>query len=266
MINFKKLNSVKDILPLRKQYYNSLLRSMEDYHDIVHIITASYFGVYSNDVLIGYYSISNNNNLLSQFYIIDEYKTLNEKVFSMIIEEKSIEGAIVCSIEPIFLSLAMGVAKEISIDSYLFYDFNLNGLMKKYDSLNFILAKGEQIEKIKVFYMKNLEEKDESIDSYLLGLVANDELFVLCDGNEILGVGEYRKSNIFPGTVNLGIVVNKSYRNRGYGSYIMYKLLEKSITRGHKAICSCDFDNIASNKALVKAGFISRHKVFKVIF
>ncbi|WP_454054517.1 GNAT family N-acetyltransferase [Clostridium sp. Marseille-Q7071] len=266
MINFKKLDSVRDILPLRKEYYNSLLKPMEDYHDVVHIITASYFGIYLNDKLIGYYSISNNNNLLSQFYIIDEYKALSEKIFSMIIEEESIEGAIVCSVEPIFLSLTMGMAKEISIDSYLFYDFNLNSFMKKYDSLDFILAKGEQIEKIKEFYMKNLEDKDECIDSYLLGLVANDELFVLCDDSEILGVGEYRKSNIFPGTVNLGIVVNKSYRNRGYGSYIMYKLLEKSLIREHRAICSCDFDNIASNKALVKAGFISRHKVFKVIF
>ena len=126
MINFKKLDSVKDVLPLRKLYYSSLLKPMEDYHDIVHIITAKYFGIYLNDNLIGYYSISNNNNLLSQFYIVDDYKNLNEKIFSMVIEDYNISGAIVCSIEKDFLSLAMGIAREVSIDSYLFYDFNLN--------------------------------------------------------------------------------------------------------------------------------------------
>lgn len=266
MIDFRRLNSVKDILFFRKQYYSSLIKPMEDYHDIVHIITANYFGIYLDDRLIGYYSISNNNNLLSQFYIVDDYNNLNEKIFSMVVDKDNISGAIVSSIEPDFLSLAMGIAREVSIDSYLFYDFNLNNFVCEYDNLNFILAKREQIREIKEFYMKNLEESDEYIDSYLSGLILNDSLLVLCDDNDILGVGEYRKSNIFPGTVNLGIVVNEPYRNRGYGSYIMRKLLEKSLIEEHIAICSCDFDNIASKKALIKAGFISRHKVFKVLF
>ena len=225
-----------------------------------------YFGIYLNDNLIGYYSISNNNNLLSQFYIVDDYKNLNEKIFSMVIEDYNISGAIVCSIEKDFLSLAMGIAREVSIDSYLFYDFNLNNFVSEYDNLNFTLAKKEEIKEVKKFYMKNLNENDEYIDNYLSGLILNDGLFLLCDDNDILGVGEYRKSNIFPGTVNLGIVVNQPYRNRGYGSYIMGKLLEKSLIREDIAICSCDFDNIPSKKALIKAGLTSRHKVIKVVF
>ena len=89
--------------------------------------------------------------------------------------------------------------------------------VSEYDNLNFTLAKKEEIKEVKKFYMKNLNENDEYIDNYLSGLILNDGLFLLCDDNDILGVGEYRKSNIFPGTVNLGIVVNQPYRNRGYG-------------------------------------------------
>ena len=69
--------------------------------------------------------------------------------------------------------------------------------------------------------------------------------------------GECIPSQKQPPYADLGMVVARSYRGRGLGSFLLTRLKKHCYEAGWKPICSCEASNRASKKAIEKAGFLS---------
>ena len=63
--------------------------------------------------------------------------------------------------------------------------------------------------------------------------------------------------------VDIGMVVAPAFRGRGYGAEIVRDLKARCHDLKQRPICGCDIDNIASQRTLERAGFVSRHNLLE---
>lgn len=59
------------------------------------------------------------------------------------------------------------------------------------------------------------------------------------------------------------MLVLSTHRNLGLGTYVASHLKHLCLVRGDRPIAGCDFENIASKKALEAAGFQTQHQLFE---
>ena len=116
------------------------------------------------------------------------------------------------------------------------------------------------------FYRANTEGSGEWIEAFLHERLDREELFALYDQQTLVATGECIPSQKQTPYADLGMVVAQSYRGRGLGSAMLTHLKQHCYEAGWKPICSCAADNHASKKAIEKAGFISEHRMVKVLF
>lgn len=57
------------------------------------------------------------------------------------------------------------------------------------------------------------------------------------------------------------MIVAEEHRCKGVGNYILARAKAFCYERGAVPICSCEAGNIGSKKAIIKAGFVSRHRI-----
>lgn len=98
------------------------------------------------------------------------------------------------------------------------------------------------------------------IESYIHhdGLI----IYEMIDGN-IIGAGVVKRVITDLDDFDIGMVIHSGMRQRGYGTYIVSHLKSYCLTNGWRPICGCSIDNIASQKTLERAGFVSRHRLIK---
>jgi len=97
-------------------------------------------------------------------------------------------------------------------------------------------------------------------------LIARGELFVLRRDDRWIGFGECRKSDTQANVTDVGVLVHPEERGRKWASYILSLLVKAGRSDGAKIICSTTVENIASQKAILSAGFVSRNRILVVDF
>ena len=104
------------------------------------------------------------------------------------------------------------------------------------------------------------------LTGYIANLVARGELFALRRGGELIGTGECRVSETQPPYADLGVIVGRDHRRQGVASHILRWLKDHCYGRDLDPICSTTVDNIGAQKAIVRAGFLSRQRMVEVSF
>ncbi len=66
--------------------------------------------------------------------------------------------------------------------------------------------------------------------------------------------------------VDLGMMVAESRRGNGYGAHIIARMRDDALAHGQTPICGCAARNIASWRALLKAGFVDDHRLLRIEF
>jgi predicted acetyltransferase len=160
-----------------------------------------------------------------------------------------------------FMALCLDYQKSISVDSYLFIDNEkVKYELDNFRDVSFRLGEKSDIETIK-------NKCDSAFEGYYEDLIKNDQLFVLYDGNNLLGIGEFRIIKTHGGKYgDIGMHVVEVYYRKGIGTYIMIQLKEHCYSRSLIPMASCDVQNIASKRTLEKWGFITNHRIICVNF
>ena len=73
---------------------------------------------------------------------------------------------------------------------------------------------------------------------YSGNLIERNELFVLTQGDEWLGLGELRRSDSQEGVADLGMMVAPVHRKKGWATVILTRLNTLCTKEGLQAICS----------------------------
>jgi GNAT superfamily N-acetyltransferase len=98
---------------------------------------------------------------------------------------------------------------------------------------------------------------------------AEIEVYILSDGLMIyeardgatVGAGVLKRVIADRDDIDIGMVVHPEHRRRGHGAYIVSHLKSYCLARGWRPICGSSIENVASQRALERAGFASRHRL-----
>ena len=103
------------------------------------------------------------------------------------------------------------------------------------------------------FYCLNTEQ--QLVAFYLAQQYANAG-----ERGHLIATSECRISTTQPPYTDVGMVVAEAYRCKGVGTYMLARTKIFCYERETRPICSCKADNLGSKKAIIKAGFASRHR------
>jgi GNAT superfamily N-acetyltransferase len=64
--------------------------------------------------------------------------------------------------------------------------------------------------------------------------------------------------------VDVGMVTAPAHRGRGFGTAVVAAVKAACIARGLHPVCGCAADNVASRRALERAGFVAEHRLLTI--
>jgi len=265
MITCMQLEHSAVIQQLRDDYLRTLTAPMDGMWENAIIAHATFWEIQDQEQRGGYFCLDADQNLL-RFHLLENYLDRAQEIFQQIISTHNIQHALASTIEPLYFSLCLDVQKNTTPHSYLFRDNQPRELSSGLSKSLFRKAERRELAGIVRFYQANTEGPGEWIEPFLNARLQREELFVLYDQQTLVATGECIPSQKQPPYADLGMVVARSYRGRGVGSFLLTQLKKHCYEMGWKPICSCEASNRASKRAIEKAGFISEQRIVKVTF
>ncbi|MEM7347591.1 MAG: GNAT family N-acetyltransferase [Chloroflexota bacterium] len=247
-----------DISNLVDDYIQTLSSPIESFLEY-HILNSQLYVISSPlSETVGYFGIYK-EKLLTQFYLCASDLKEGQTIFSEILSHYAVETAFIPTCDELFLSYALDQETTFSKQAYFFQDNKESGMkIEGYQDAEFrraTLADVADIRQISGDYFDELEES-----------VTRDELFVLRDGDILLGIGVSEMGRILKGYSSVGMFVNEQFRRRGIGRNIILRLKEWSYAQGQIPVAGCNYYNINSKKTLESAGMITKTRLLKVEF
>jgi GNAT superfamily N-acetyltransferase len=265
MITCIQLKHSDAIQQLRDDYLRTLVAPMDGMWESTVIAQATFWEIQDREQHAGYFCIGSDNELL-RFHLWENYQDRAQEIFRWIVSTYGIQHAIVSTIEPLYFSLCLDIQRSITLHSYLFRDNQRKDLSSGLGKSIFRKAEKSELDDMVRFYQANTEGSGEWIETFLNAHLNREELFVLYDQHTLVAAGECIPSQKQLPYADLGMVVARSYRGRGVGSFLLTQLKKHCYEAGWKPICSCEVSNRASKKAIEKAGFLSEQRMVKITF
>ena len=263
MITCIQLDRSDIIQQRRDDYLLTLIAPMDGMWESTVISHATFWEIQDQKQYVGHFCIDSNNYLL-RFHLLEAYQAQAQEIFRWIISTHNIRHAIASTIEPLYFSLCLDFQRSIEPHTYLFRDNTRVELSSCPSNSLFRKAEKRELDAISRFYHANTEGSGEWIETFLHERLSHEELFVLYDREALVATGECIPSQKQPPYADLGMIVAQSYRGKGLGSSMLIQLKQHCYETGWKPICSCAADNLASKKAIEKAGFISEHRMVRI--
>ena len=260
-MNFIKTEDTALIAEFRKELYRRFTTAIDGMWEAAYIASAQAYLVEDAGLTIGYCCIDSKKNLV-QIFLRSEYNDLMTSVVHNLIELKLISSAQLSSIDPISFNACLFHSKSIQTNTFCFQYSNKQS--EQEPVLNLELVSKEDSPGI-ITYFKNQIGFDDNF-GYTENLVERKELYMIKDSENIIATGECRLSDSQPDFADLGVIINKAHQRKGLGSKVLYQLAQKAQKAKRQPVCSTTHDNIASKKAIEKAGFYCSHIIFDIHF
>lgn len=266
MLTCSQLEQSTIIQDISDDYLRTLTAPMDGMWVSAIIPAATFWEIQADGQRAGYFCLDADHCLV-RFHLWENYQYRAREIFQWIISMHTIQQAIASTIEPLYFSLCLDFQHHMIPHTYLFHDTDaLLPLNTGIEDVAFRKAAKGDLDDIVRFYQANTEGPDEWIHGFLRRRLERDELFVLSDQQNLVATGECILSQQQTPYADLGMVVAQAYRSRGLGSFMLTQLKKYCYETGLKPICSCEVTNLASKKAIEKAGFISVQRIMKVEF
>ena len=250
---------------MRDDYLRALVAPMDGMWESAVIAHAAFWEIRVREQHAGYFCIGADNVLL-RFHLEEVYLDRAQEIFRWIVSTFGAQHAIVSTIEPLYFALCLDVQSSLTPHSYLFRDHRRVELSSGLSKSIFRQAEVSELASVMRFYQAHTEGSGAWIEAFLDARLTREELFILYDQQTLVAAGECIPSQKQAPYADLGMVVARSYRGRGLGSFMLTQLKNRCYEAGWKPICSCEVANRASKRAIEKAGFVSEQRMVKVAF
>ena len=260
--HFNKITDTNILSHLKAEWQKSLVAPQDDMWESF-TDSATHWEISHKDKIIGYACV-NDENCLLQFFVLPICMPKGVSILKQFIDHQNIASAMIGTNNPMSLSIAMHIQKSVKVHTYLFTDI-LKTETDKVDG-TFRVVESQELETIVDFYHESIGAPKGWLNGYLGNLVEKSEVFVLTNGDKILGACEIRKSESNPKVAGVGMVVSSEHRKKGIGTFLLGKAKEKAIAWNRLPICSCEKDNVGSLKSIERNGFRSMHQMLLITF
>jgi len=269
MISFEPCADSSSILDMKAAWLRSVTAPFDGMWETGFIDPAPHFLIQVNGDLAGYYVVNDEGALL-QFFLVPEHAGKGKEIFGEVIGQDSIKSAIVQTIDSLFLSLCLDSHLNLSVHTYLYqHELQVDAVHPSSEGTVLESADLADLDRVNDFQIACLggnEELRSWLQGYSNNLIKRSELYVLARDSKWIGLGEYRKSDSQTNIVDVGVMVHPDHRGNRWAAYILSLLAEQGRSNGHEIICSTTVDNLASQKAISGAGFVSRNRILCVQF
>jgi predicted acetyltransferase len=260
-MEFKITQDIDIVNEFRTQLYQHLSFPIDAMWELLYIASSKNFLISNQDKNIGYCCIDANDNLL-QLFLKKEFNGKMNAVLKSLIDKKLIVSASLSSNEPIAFNTCLLYSKSIQPNTFCFQ--HINSKIETNSSLNIELVSETDIPEIKSF-LKEQVGMDDTF-GYTKNLVDRQELYFIKEANDIIATSECRWSDTQLEIADIGIIVNKNHQGKGIATQVLQLQVNRAIEAKRKPICSTTIDNIASQKAIEKAGFYCSNIIFDIQF
>ncbi len=258
MIELRKVESPAAAEALAASYFEGLAAPIDGFWQYVVVGGADFFEILADGAAAGHAAVAR-GKALAQFAVDARHRAREGELFDRVLSSGVAASASVSTKEPEFLSLCLDRQKGLEVDCLL---FEAEGGAEGSAAAPVALRAGaeEDIAAVRLAC-------EPAFDGYYEELVAKGQLYVAHDGGKLLGIGELRRLPTHGGAyADLGVHVAEESRGRGVGTGIIAGLKALCAGRGLRPIASCNASNLASRRALEKAGFRAAHRIVNVRF
>lgn len=254
-----KLKVIRTSTPIsaerRELHLKSLAYSQELYIENLVPDAASY-EIYDDTKLVGYALVSSEKTII-EFHIDPDANGSANEALSQLVSVSKATNALCKSFDDLFVTACSNLNWRFEPGGLLFRRFE-----KSSNTLSNIQHEPATTEDINAI----LEMHDgffEGTSEILTYLEPNARLFKYHIQNEFVGCGITKQINASFDFYDIGYVVKKSHRRKGIATHIAVHLKEYCLAQGWNPVAGCNISNIASQKTLQNAGFISEHTILR---
>jgi GNAT superfamily N-acetyltransferase len=264
------MNNGFDNITITLSEFNSIHKFILDYYTANNITVDSFwesevtgsnfYTIKYKDEIIGYFGIKQ-KTVLCLFNVFEKYRNRSQKIFETVKRYEEVMQALVPTGDEYFLSLCLDNYVRIEKQAYFsrYVDENKPSEIK---NLEFILADVEKDAAILDIchdflkdIIRDIKEKAEK-----------PEIYIVKDGNEVIGFGVVEYHKIVTGYGSSGMIVREEYRRQGYGANILNGLKGIIKRKGYTAVSGCWYYNHNSLKTMESAGGYSKTRLLRIYF
>lgn len=258
-MKFTPAEDPAQIEAFRRALYSRFTAPLDGMWESLYIGSSQVLLIELGGKAIGYCCIDDSKSL-TQFFLSDPHRKATSAALQSLIATEAISSAKLSSIEPISFNACLALSSSINSNTYC-YQYDSAPTLEE---LDLQVADMEDVAELKAFFKEQIGFDDNF--GYTENLIQRKELHMHRGAEGLLATGECRLSDTQDGVADVGMIVNQSLRSRGLGRQMLHSLAQKAMGLGRSPICSTTIDNVASQKAIAKAGFYCSHIIFDIDF
>jgi RimJ/RimL family protein N-acetyltransferase len=237
---------------LRNRYLDSLAEP-QDLHSENRNAVAHRFLLWAAGQPIGYFFFDAQATLV-EFYALER----SVELLRHVIQERGLKRAICKSFDIQLMQAFEGVGTSRRPIGWLFRKVDDEGF--DYDDRIRINLADERDLGLAMSVGDDFFRNEDDAALY----IAHRGLFLYSMGRVPVGCGVVRRVIWDRTDYDIGMSVVATHRRKGLGTYIARHLKHFCLGEDHRPIAGCRVDNVASKRALERAGFRSEHQLFEV--
>jgi hypothetical protein len=195
-----------------------------------------------------------------EFYVHRTQWAFATEIFGKFIREHGITKALVKSFDDVFMAAALDHQTSVTSVGMLVRDY-VPRILPLISSLQVACrkAKPEDLSRIKLVEQDVFTHPDRLQSAVFNGWVW---LYEAIDRpGALLGFGLIKPLEMNKRDVDVGIAIDKPYRNKGYALYVMQDLMTRSIELGFRPIAGCAVDNLPSRRMGQRIGMAPKYRL-----
>lgn len=250
--------------PLKHAYLNRTSAPLDGMWETF-VEMADHYVVHLQENPIGYFAVNAERKLM-QFHL--PIQSGKREFFDHLIKEMCLTGAFVSTAEADYLSLCLDVQKHVKVNALMYHTDDNIALPDAVfpPACEFRLVARTEHETAVNFGVAAIGAEEGWLRNYYQNHINSEQLYGLWHKNTIIAAGELRHSASQKPYADVGMVVSQDYRGKGIATNVLLKLRRLARENGLRAICSTEQSNIAAQRAISNAGFISQHRVLDISF
>lgn len=250
---------LEDLADMRAAYLNGLLEAQEALLE-VQIPSAAAYSLVVRGRRAGYALIA--RDTLLEFWIAPEFLPQSHLIFRKLVAEKAIVRALVKSFDHLLMACAMDIQVETKVLGILVRELVKRDL-PQLPGVRFTQRGAVETDAPRLLAVDgNVFNHPER----MAAAIRAERVRVFEQGDRLVGFGMLKP--VLPGRphVDIGLVIDKPFRLRGYAAYALRDLADYCLAQGLEPISGCSADNLASINLGLRVGFVSRYRLLELSF
>lgn len=255
--------AISQLEPWRERYFSELREAQEPLLETLVAASSAYL-VQTRDAAIGYALVHPDRGIF-EYYLDRSEWAFSTEIFGKLLRQRDITRGLVKSFDDLFMAAAMDHQCGVTSLGMLVRDYVPRPL-PPIESLavSCTLATRADQELIDAVDQDVFSDPQRLADAVENGYVWLYRADVKC--KTVVGFGLIKPVRAGALDVDVGIAIDRPFRNKGFALYVMQDLMSRSIAAGYRPIAGCALDNLASRRMGQRIGMAPRYRLLCVNF